>query len=127
MTDYSRSTTTLRYGETSDYSDNLVNRATTFEATTNTRFTEQQFSALTTGTTISLASFTTLSVLHLTNKDTANYVTVTYRTGAGAATTQTMKLLAGEDTLLRDVTAATSLVFTANTATVEVELVGFGL
>jgi hypothetical protein len=126
MVDYSKTTTTVRYGEVSDYSDNLVNRSSTFESTTDTKFTEQQFGALTTGTTISLAVFTTLSAVKLLNKDPANYVTVTYRTGAGVATTQTMKLLAGQDALLRDVTAATSLVFTANTATVEVELIAVG-
>lgn len=126
MADYYKLTVLSRYSESSDYSDPAINQAQSQELTTPTTYIETQVLSTTGGTTLSTANFTSLKSLVLTNKDSTNYVTVVYRTGAGAATNQTMKLLAGETCVLKDVTAATNPTLTANTASVEVAVVAVG-
>jgi hypothetical protein len=69
------------------------------------------------GTAYTVACPTTAAVL-IENLDETNFVTVLYRTGAGAAVDQAVDIQPGEAILVVDFDSATDIAFTADTADV---------
>jgi hypothetical protein len=67
-----------------------------------------------------------VSKLFINNSDSTNFVTVVYRTGGGGAVDQTIAIPAGEFVVLTDITAASNLVMTADTASVNCAVLAFG-
>lgn len=127
MAKYTRFRTLYEISDTSDFAKaDVYATEETSTSPTKVRLKETLSAALTTGTTLSLAHLVTCPRLQLTNKDATNFVTVTYQTNSGAATTQTQKLLAGKTCVLRDIRAVTSVVqnvtLVADTAACDVEV-----
>jgi hypothetical protein len=127
MAKYTRFRTLFEVSDTSDFAKADV-YATEETATTATkvRLKELISAALTPGTVLSLAHLVTCPRLQITNKDASNFVTITYQTNSGGATTQTKKLLAGKTCVLRDIRAVASVVqnvtLVADTAACDVEV-----
>lgn len=84
-----------------------------------------QFTAITAGTTLDMGIFPTrVTGFTIKNLDTTNFVTVGYDTTAATATT--IKLLAGQQIHLVDLTAAANITLTADTASVTVSIFAHG-
>lgn len=120
MAKYTRFRTLLEASATSDYAKpEYGDTEETASTSTQVRF-HDTISVATTGSTYSMALLATCRLLQIKNTDSTNYVTLSYTTGAGGATAQSMKLLAGETAVLRDLRAVATVVanvtITANTA-----------
>lgn len=71
------------------------------------------------GTTIDLGAFTTVTQMLIKNKDSTNYVTVTFRTTGGGGNDQVLNLPAGSFVATGSlITLASDLVVTANSSDV---------
>lgn len=122
MAKYTRLRTVLEVSDTSDYAKaTYAQTEETASSSTQARCSDV-FKAATAGSVYSLAHLATCRLFQIENTDATNYVTLTYTTGAGGATTQTMKLLPGEVAVLRDLRAVATIVadvtVTAHTAAV---------
>lgn len=125
MAEYGSDSATVNYAATSALSPPDLQRTLTQVHASPTKFLAERVTTVTGGTTVaSMANFTTIESLYVWNRDATNYVTFTYATGAASG--QTQKLLAGQWCKINSLTVATSLVFTANTASVIVDLLGIG-
>lgn len=122
MSDYARLRTFLEVSNASDYSRS-DEASTVWTGTPTQRVVDRKISCPTTGFTLKLNEFASaLSFLQINNLDTTNYVTVVFKTNAGSGTSYSMKLLAGETTVLRDLyitaSAGADVSITANTSSV---------
>lgn len=121
MSDYARLRTFLEVSSASDYS-RADEASTSWTGTPTQRVVDRKISVTTGGFTLALNEMlSALSFLQVTNLDASNYITIVFKTNAGSGTSYSMKLLAGETCVLRDlyVTAghAADVTLTANTAT----------
>ena len=83
--------------------------------------------AATTGTTIALGAYTTVTQIVIKNKDASNYVEATFRTTGGAANNQVLRIPAGGFVACGSaITVASDLVLTANTAAVPCDVLIVG-
>lgn len=116
MADYAKLRVGLTYSENSDYSNPIVDDLSTYAPTTATKVINEKLSAGTSGQAWTAAEMTACLGLTVVNTDGTNYVTVTYKTIAGSATTQTQKLVAGAFFHVADWDPSTTVTLTANTA-----------
>lgn len=119
MTDFARLRTLLEVSSASDYS-RADESNTTWTGTPTQRVVDRKVSVPTAGFTLKMNEIATaLNFLALSNLDTTNYITVVFKTNAGTGTSYSMKLLAGETCVLRDLYvtagAAADVTLTANT------------
>jgi hypothetical protein len=121
MTDYSRINTSVLYAENSDYTGAGEDFNFTYEATP-TKRNRLTISAATGGTSYTISYFTTITGCVFKNNDSTNFVTITYRNAGNGANDNKVKILAGQHAVLTDLTVATALTLTADTAAVEVEI-----
>lgn len=117
MAKYLRIRTTVEVSDATDYS-----RAEVYELsdtyTPDERMKYLVEAAITTGDDISTGSFASIDAMVVENKDTTNFVTLTYvsLSGGGTPTSQPIKILAGEHVVLVDVDPSTDPNITADTA-----------
>lgn len=122
MTDYAKVTVSVLYSPNSDYSSPILTESLTATYTPS-EYLKLRVSAPTAGVTVDLVTFTTPTVVVIYNKDATNYVSVAYNSTADA---HTVRVAAGEATVLSDVLSANDLVLTANTAAVVCDVIVFG-
>lgn len=97
--------------DTSDYAQaKTVEAEDTSTTPTQFRYGDVTEADLTPGTVYDLSPLLTCEWLLIENLDTANKVTVTYYTTAGAAQVQTIDIAAGKYILLRDLRVVSSAV-----------------
>jgi hypothetical protein len=125
MAEYGADSVTVTYAATPTSSTTDLNRTLTQTHASPTKHMAERVTTATGGTTVAtMANFTTIESLYVWNRDATNYVTFTY--GTAAAASQTQKLLAGQWCKINSLTVATSLVFTANSSSVIVDILGIG-
>jgi len=126
-TKYLRTTIRTELSRSNDYSNPIDDTSVIVEDTPTRCLINHEFLAATGGTTIDLSPFGTVTQVIIRNRDTTNYVDVTYRTAAGGATDQNNRVYDHTPvTLGHGVTVASDLVFTANTADCECVVTVFG-
>lgn len=127
MSYYAKTVIIDKLDSASDYSTpGMPARAYSKEYTTVAEFDGPKLLACATGagTTITLSTFTTILGLTVSNKDSTNYVTLTFNTTG--TTGATMILLAGQSAHLVDITASGNLVVAAHTSPCDVEVFTYG-
>jgi hypothetical protein len=113
MSQYVKRLVTILVSDYSDYEQPMV--ITTEEETAPAETFITTVSCPTAaGQAIVLTPYTTAATVWVKNTDTTNFVTVTYTTVAGGATT--LKLTAGQDITLRNVNTAETFSVAADTA-----------
>lgn len=125
MAHYFKSTVHFKASDSSDYSDPLVFGYYEKERTTPVETQRFRITASTSGTTVTISTWTTIHSVIVKNLDTTNYVTMTWNSADQSSCDQ--RLLTGDWMKIPDVTAAGNLTFTANTADVLIEVVVSGV
>lgn len=126
MVDYARSDLGLSYGQTSSLqSPQVAETWTSVPAGPSKYLLTRVTAVITTGTTITLSGYTTLEELYIRNLDATNFVSGTFKTAASGSS-NACKIKAGQWLKLLDMTVATALVLTADTANVVCEIFAVG-
>lgn len=125
MSDYFKLRIAPVYSHNSDYSDpEFAPKIADFESTTVTKYWSTLISAATTGTTLDLVNFTTVECVIVINRDTTNYVDLSY---TSAGTSSKSRIIAGGMFALAGTTTPSGdLVLTANTAACLCEVIVVG-
>lgn len=76
----------------------------------------------TSATSVVTSQFSALTMLVVQNTDSTNYVSLTFRSAGNGSTDNIVRIAAGETFVTSDVTAASNLSLTANTAAVSVRV-----
>lgn len=127
MADYGSTSVIVRYGEVSDFSDNLLNRALAYTSTTCVENTTHTFTASTAQYTVYTDSFTTVETVAIKNKGSiAVEVEWVSLAPVNGATTNRQLLGAGAVMLLPSLTVASNLKFDTNSSSTEVEVIIYG-
>ncbi len=126
MTYYAKGVAVVQVAESSDYNSPNIMAALFKEYTTPTASLDMVLAAATGGTTVPWTSFTTIRAVFVQNLSTSIITTLTYRTGGGSATTQTVALPTEEWIKLVDVTASTAGVLTSASGTPSLRVIVFG-
>lgn len=103
--------------DTSDYATLKTSLAAVKEHITLTEVLDLTLATAVGGTTVTWSSFTTIRQAVIQNLDSAIVITAAYRTGGGAATTQTIAIPVGEWVKLVDITPGTNLTLTSASGT----------
>lgn len=126
-TKYLRTTIRNELSRSSDYSNPIEDTTYTAEDTPTRHIANHEFLAATGGTTIDLSPFGTVTQVLIMNLDKTNYVDVQFRTAAGGATDNIVRVYDHTPVMLgHGITVANDLIFTANTAACECVLTVFG-
>lgn len=120
-TKYARLRIGLEVSTASDYS-RAVEHGITVTATPDEYRIKDVIDVATSAQTYTLSYLVSLTDLLIKNNDTTNYVTVTWRSAGNSSVDNIVRLAAGKSMLLNDVTVASNLTLTADTAVVEVEI-----
>ncbi len=129
MADYASTTVVLRYGEQSDYSDNILNRGLECDSTTATAVSgPQRITATSTGVTIDLAGFTAVESIAIQNLSSSVNVEVRYTSLAPVTGSTANKVLlnAGRILVLPSATIANDIVLITSSTSAECEYVAYG-
>jgi hypothetical protein len=129
MADYAKISVSGVYSENSDYSNPRLRTAfDAYESTTATQYMAYlQGIGFGSAEVLDMSAFTTIESVMIHNKDTTNYVTVTFLSAGNSAVPNILRLAAGKHLVLSDVTPhATAFTVQANTAACDLEVVVFG-
>jgi hypothetical protein len=128
MADYASTHVIVRYGEVSDYSDNLLNRALTYDSTTATApLGPVRLTATTSGVTVDLATFTAAETIAIKNIGSVDVeVRWTSLAPVTGSTANKQLLNAGRLLTLPSATLANDVVLITNSSSSECEVVAFG-
>lgn len=121
MTQYSKVSIGVQVSDNSDMSSSTQLNALTYTPSTLSQTARYTVSAATGGTTIDLAAFASVDYVVVKNKDTVNYVTLTFTTNSGSAA-NSHRIVAGKVAIEPDVKVSGDLVLTANTSACECEV-----
>ena len=129
MADYGQLTVTMRYGEVSDYSDQLINKSQVYNSTSVTApYGPQRITATSTGVTIDLAGFTTAESIAIQNLSSSVSVEVRWTSLApvtGSTANKTL-LNAGRILVLPSATIANDIVLITSASSAECEYMAMG-
>lgn len=127
MAEYSKLSVVYVNSPYSDYTSPTIDTidVAAYENTTATNAMRFNATAKTTGTTIVLTNWTSISGIIVKNLDTTNYVTVTWTDPGTNANSQ--RLTAGKILVIPSAAVSASLVLTANTANCEVVVIIEGI
>lgn len=124
MSDFARVRVGFEVSEASDYSAPYEDFSITDAITPDEVSNQTKVECDTGGTTVDITNFASIDYLVVYNRDATNFVTLLY--DSAGSTANSVKITAGKFAVIPDVSRATDLTLTANTAAVICQIVMCG-